>query len=238
MSGSGRIHAESVKAKFSQAVNQSAVTTPNVKDARAYGKHRRDGRVEVLPPPRVGHRPEPYPGRILPGAPELAIRAPQQAPPPPSAPHESQPLPPGPPGYRVVYAHPRLACVAWQQAVARAGAEAVAAMADAGHLRLLALDPAQPVRGSPPLDDEHRGRLIEVGVHHLGDVGVEAVAVGTFGDGSGIDHPAGDLRLPWPLRLGALDCVHCGAVQGEPRIPAQVSAFACVRHRAENQLAV
>src|ERR1700733_12414114 len=64
MSGSGRIHAESVKAKFFQAGNQSAVTTPDVKDARACGKRRRDGRVEVLPPPRAGHRPEPYPEAV------------------------------------------------------------------------------------------------------------------------------------------------------------------------------
>ena len=47
---------------------------------------------------------------------------------------------------------------------------------------LLALDPSQPVRGRPPLDDEHRGLLVEVGVHDLGDVGEEAVAVRSFGD--------------------------------------------------------
>ena len=40
-----------------------------------------------------------------------------------------------------------------------------------------ALDPLQPVRGRPPLDDEHRGLLVEVGVHDLGDIGMEAVAV-------------------------------------------------------------
>src|ERR1700722_14158954 len=165
MSGSGRIHAESVEAKFNQSVNQSAVTTPNVKDARACGKRTRDGRVELLPPLRAGHRPEPYPEaapasrpvaaphlepcdtrnrrqraqtasirrprRHQPGASELAIRAPHQAPPPSSAPHESHPFPPGPSRYRVVYAHARLA---WQQAVTRAGTKAVAAMADAGHL--------------------------------------------------------------------------------------------------------
>jgi len=102
----------------------------------------------------------------------------------------------------------------------------------------LALDPSQPVRGRPPLDDEHRGLLVEVGVHDLGDVGVEAVAVRSFGDRSGGDQPAGDLRLARPLRLGALDRVHRGAVQGEPRIPAEIRALARVRHRAKNQFAV
>src|SRR5207244_1187625 len=71
----------------------------------------------------------------------------------------------------------------------------------------LALDPSKPLRGRPPLDDEHRGLLVEVGVHDLGDVGVEAVAVRSFGDRSGSDRPAGDLRLARPLRLGALDRV-------------------------------
>ena len=36
----------------------------------------------------------------------------------------------------------------------------------------------QPVRGRPPLDDEHRGLLVEVGVHDLSDVGVEEVPSG------------------------------------------------------------
>jgi len=44
--------------------------------------------------------------------------------------------------------------------------------------RLLALDPAQPVRRGPPLNNEHRGLLVEVRVHDLGDVGVEAVTAG------------------------------------------------------------
>ncbi len=55
---------------------------------------------------------------------------------------------------------------------------------------------------------------------------------------SGSDRPAGDLRLPRPLRLGALDRVDRGAVQGEPRVPAQVRALARVRHRANDQFAV
>src|SRR5262249_22624323 len=41
----------------------------------------------------------------------------------------------------------------------------------AGHHGLLALGPAQAVRGRPPLHDEHRGPGVEVGVHDLGDVG-------------------------------------------------------------------
>jgi hypothetical protein len=49
------IHAERVKAKFPQAVNKAAVTTPNVEDSGTRGKHRRYGRVEVLPPPGVCH---------------------------------------------------------------------------------------------------------------------------------------------------------------------------------------
>src|SRR5215217_754099 len=90
---------------------------------------------------------------------------------------------------------------------------------------LLALDPAQPVRGRPPLDDEHRGLLVEVGVYDLGDVGVEAVAVRSLGGRSGSDRPTGDLCLARPLRLGALDRVDRGAVQGEPWIPTQIRAL-------------
>jgi hypothetical protein len=90
------------------------------------------------------------------------------------------------------------------------------------------------VRGRPPLDDEHRGLVVEVGVHDLGDVGPEAVAVRALGGLSA----AGDLRLARPLRLGALGRVDGGAVQREPRIAAQVGARARVRHRAEDQLAV
>ena len=67
---------------------------------------------------------------------------------------------------------------------------------------------------------------------------LETVALGSFGDRSGSDHPAGDLRLARPLCLGALDRVHGGAVQGEPRIAAEIRALARVRHRAKNQFAV
>ena len=40
-------------------------------------------------------------------------------------------------------------------------------------------------RGGPPLDDEQRGPLVEVRVYDLGDVGVEAVAVGSLGERPG-----------------------------------------------------
>src|SRR5260370_41406097 len=104
--------------------------------------------------------------------------------------------------------------------------------------KLLALDPAQPVRGSPPLNDQQRGRLVEVRGHDLGDVGVKAVAVGSFGEWPAIDRPARDLRLTRPLRVRALDRVDRGAVQCEPRIAMQVSTFARVRHRAEGEFAI
>src|SRR5262249_4654914 len=101
-----------------------------------------------------------------------------------------------------------------------------------------ALDPAQPARRGPPLDDEQRGPRIEVSVHDLGDVRVEAVTVRSLGDPAGRDHPTGDLRLTRPLRLGALDRVDRGAVQREARIALEICALACVRHRAEYQFAV
>ena len=43
---------------------------------------------------------------------------------------------------------------------------------------LLARGRAQTVGGAPPLDDKHRGLVVEVGVYDLGDVGVEQVAAG------------------------------------------------------------
>src|SRR5712691_1258823 len=104
--------------------------------------------------------------------------------------------------------------------------------------RLLALDLAQPVRGGPPLNDEHRGLLVEVRVYDLGDVGVEAVAVGSLGQWPRIDRPPRDLRLTRPLRFRALDRVDRGAVQCEPRISTQIRTLARVRHRAEGELAV
>ena len=75
-------------------------------------------------------------------------------------------------------------------------------------------------------------------MYDLGDVSVEAVAVRSFGGSSGGDRPSGDLCLARPLRFGALDRVDCGAVQGEPGIPAKIRAFARVRHRAEDQFTV
>ena len=73
-------------------------------------------------------------------------------------------------------------------------------------------------------------------MHHLGDVGVVLVAVWSFGNRPRGYRPAGDLRLARPLRLGALNWVDRGAVQGEPRIPAKIRTLARVRHRAETQL--
>ena len=55
VNGSGRIHAERIEAKFPQTVNQATVTTPDVQDSRGRRKGRRDGRVEILPPPGVSH---------------------------------------------------------------------------------------------------------------------------------------------------------------------------------------
>jgi hypothetical protein len=70
------------------------------------------------------------------------------------------------------------------------------------------------------------------------DVGVETVSVGCLGGRLGSDCVAGDLRFARPLRLGALDRVNRGAVQGEPWIATQIRALACSRHRAERQLSV
>src|SRR5947209_14271754 len=75
----------------------------------------------------------------------------------------------------------------------------------------LAFDPLQPVRGRPPLDDEQRRRLIEVGVHDIRDLGAESIAARCVRPRGG-DRPTGDLRLTWPLRLGALDRVDRRAV--------------------------
>jgi hypothetical protein len=72
-------------------------------------------------------------------------------------------------------------------------------------------------------------------VHGVGDVGAEAVAPGAVRSGG--DRPSGDLRLPRPVRLGALDRVNRGAVQGEPWIPAQIRALARAGHGAEHRLA-
>src|ERR1700744_5813495 len=90
----------------------------------------------------------------------------------------------------------------------------------------LALDPPQPVRGRPPLYDEQRCLLVEVGEHDLGDGGTEAVAVRPLGDWSRGQCPAGDLGLARPLRLGALERVDRGAVRGKARVPKKVRALA------------
>jgi hypothetical protein len=108
----------------------------------------------------------------------------------------------------------------------------------AARARSGAFDLPQPVRRRPPLDDEHRGRLVEVGVHDVGDVGAEAVAVQSLVHRSGGDCAPGDLRLARPLRLGALDRVDRCAVQGEPRIATEIGALARVLHRAKDHFAV
>ncbi len=58
-------------------------------------------------------------------------------------------------------------------------------------------------------------------VHDLGDIGVEAVAVGSLGEWPGIDRPPRDLRLTGPLRFRALDRVDRKAtsipeIRGDP----------------------
>jgi hypothetical protein len=65
-------------------------------------------------------------------------------------------------------------------------------------------------------------------VHDLGDVGVKEVPVRSVGNRSGSDCTTADLRLARPLRLGTLDRVDRGAVQGEPRIPTQIRTLARV----------
>src|SRR5580704_10529514 len=59
----GRIHSEHVEAKPGQAVNQAAVATSDIEDARTHRDRRREDSVEVLPPPRISHTPETYPSR-------------------------------------------------------------------------------------------------------------------------------------------------------------------------------
>jgi hypothetical protein len=58
--GSGRINADRVETKLHQAIDQAAVTAPDIEDTGACRKCSRDDRVEVPPPPRIGHRQEPY----------------------------------------------------------------------------------------------------------------------------------------------------------------------------------
>src|SRR5262249_53711360 len=103
---------------------------------------------------------------------------------------------------------------------------------------LLALDLSQPVRGRPPLNEEHRGLVVEAGGDDFRRVGVELAAVRSFGDRSGSDRATGDLRFARPLCLRSLDRVDRGTMQGEPWIAAEIRAFARVRHRAKDQLAV
>ena len=56
-------------------------------------------------------------------------------------------------------------------------------------------------------------------MNDFGDIGMEPVAARSSGDRASSDRATGDLRLSRPLRLGTLDGVDRGAVQGESRIP-------------------
>jgi hypothetical protein len=58
--GSGRINADRVETKFHEAVGQAAVTAPDIEDTGACRKRSRDDRVEVCPPPGIGHGQKPY----------------------------------------------------------------------------------------------------------------------------------------------------------------------------------
>src|ERR1700733_98208 len=101
---------------------------------------------------------------------------------------------------------------------------------------LRALDLAQPSGGSPGFDDQ-LGRVGgEVGEDDLGDAGVEQVALRTVRELAGVDRPARDLRVARPGPLVTVARIVRGAVQGEPRIPAQVGPLARAHHRPEPQL--
>ena len=61
MSGSGRVHTERVESELSQAVYQPAIAAPEIENPGACWLQGSDNLVEVLPPSRIGHTPEPYP---------------------------------------------------------------------------------------------------------------------------------------------------------------------------------
>jgi hypothetical protein len=67
VNGRGRIHAERIEAKFSQAVNQAAVTTPDVEDVRAGGKARGNGRVDYVHHRESAMRRSSTPGAVAAG---------------------------------------------------------------------------------------------------------------------------------------------------------------------------
>jgi hypothetical protein len=66
MSWSRRVHAERVESQLSQAVNQPAIAAPDIENPGACWLQGSDNRVEVPPPSRIGHTPEPYPYRSRP----------------------------------------------------------------------------------------------------------------------------------------------------------------------------
>jgi hypothetical protein len=53
--GRAGIHADRIKAELGQTIDQCAIATAEVKDPRTPRQHRRDNRVQVVPPPVVGH---------------------------------------------------------------------------------------------------------------------------------------------------------------------------------------
>jgi hypothetical protein len=58
---SGRVHSDRVESELSQAVNQPAIATTDIENPGARWLQGSDNLVEVLPPSRIGHTPEPYP---------------------------------------------------------------------------------------------------------------------------------------------------------------------------------
>jgi len=63
MSWSGRVHSDRVESLLPQAVNQPAIAATDIENPGARWLPGSDNLVEVLPPSRIGHTPEPYPPR-------------------------------------------------------------------------------------------------------------------------------------------------------------------------------
>ena len=61
MSWSDRVHSDRVESELSQAVDKPAIATTNIENPGARWLQGNDNLVEVLPPSRIGHTPEPYP---------------------------------------------------------------------------------------------------------------------------------------------------------------------------------
>jgi hypothetical protein len=67
-------------------------------------------------------------------------------------------------------------------------------------------------------------------VDDLVEVGAEPVAGRSVGERADVVRTSGDLRLAGPPGLGTVDRVDRGAVEGEPRVPAEIRALASARH--------